>query len=350
MLLYMSLAFAHTAYGQATAAKPSLAVTSQEDAVRKASELLRQNKLDAAISLLLPLQAASPRVPGAAHQLGLAYYKQAQYALAVSPLRTALEEDANDKEAVQLLGLSYFHIGRPSEAIPLLERVHSWYPSANVDAAYVLGYSYILTKDYVQARRSFAAMFNVPAESAASYLFVARMLLRQGFDPVAEEHAFKAVSLDPKLPLAHFLLGEFYLYKSEVTKAIEQFELELALNPAYAGVYDRLADAYFRTGRFEDAQKLLQRSILLDANATGPYILMGKVLLKRNEPDLALLYLQRAAKMDAGNFITHHLLGQAFRTLGKNDDAERELKLAEQLQSAQGSKLENLKSENPKPQ
>jgi tetratricopeptide (TPR) repeat protein len=321
----------------------------QNEAVRTADDLVRQNKFDAAIKLLQPLQAASPRIPRAAHELGLAYYKKADYVLAVTPLKTALEDDANDKEAIQLLGLTYFHIGRPSDAIPLLEKVHSWYPSANVDAAYVLGYCYILTKDYAQARRSFAAMYNVPEDSAASHLFLARMLLRQGFDPVAEEHAFKAVALDPKLPLAHFLLGEFYLYKSDVPKAIEQFELELAVNPAYAGTYDRLGDAYSRAGRFDDAQKLLQRAILLDATASGPYILMGKVLLKKNEPDLALLYLQRAVKMDANNFITHHLLGQALRGVGKNEEAERELKLAEQLQSAQNPKLENPQMESSKP-
>jgi len=35
-------------------------------------------------------------------------------------------------------------------------------------------------------------MFGVAADSAASYLFTARMLLRQDFGPVAEEYAQKA--------------------------------------------------------------------------------------------------------------------------------------------------------------
>ena len=42
--------------------------------------------------------------------------------------------------------------------------------------------------------------------------------------------------------------------------------------------------------------------------------------------------------MDPNNSITHHLLGQAYRDLGKNEEAERELKLAEQLQSISGAK------------
>jgi len=36
--------------------------------------------------------------------------------------------------------------------------------------------------------------------------------------------------------------------------------------------------------------------------------------------------------MEPNNAIPHHLLGQAYRELGRAEDAERELKLAEQLQ------------------
>jgi Flp pilus assembly protein TadD len=42
--------------------------------------------------------------------------------------------------------------------------------------------------------------------------------------------------------------------------------------------------------------------------------------------------------MDPNNSITHHLLGQAYRDLGNNEAAERELNLASQLQSTQDSK------------
>src|SRR5438128_12380961 len=100
-------------------------------------------------------------------------------------LKAGIEQDPHDNEAVQLLGLSYYLSGRPAEAIPQLEKAQAWYPRANVDASYILGLCYIQTKDYPQARKSFARMFEVPADSAASYLFTARMLLRQEFDPIA---------------------------------------------------------------------------------------------------------------------------------------------------------------------
>jgi Flp pilus assembly protein TadD len=86
---------------------------------------------------------------------------------------------------------------------------------------------------------------------------------------------------------------------------------------------------------FEDAERLLQRSIWLDPTATGPYILMGKVLTQKGDADLAMRTLQRALSLDPNNFIAHHLLGEAYRKLGKTEEAEREFKLAAQLQEAQ---------------
>lgn len=299
---------------------------------------MQQGKIDDAIAELQTLTTANPQMKGLDLEIGAAYYKKSDYPSAINYLNKATVADPNNGEAQQLLGLSYYLGGHPTQAIPLLEKVQTWFPRANVDASYILGICYIQTKDYPRARKAFARMFDVPADSAASYLFTARMLLRQEFDPIAEEYAQKAVALDPKLPLAHFLLGELYLYKSRVPEAIVEFQKELALNPAHAATYYKLADAYSRVQKFDDAERLLQRSIWLDSTSTGPYILMGKVLEKKGEFELAVRSLQRAVAMDPNNPTTHHLLGQAYRDLGKKDEADTELKLAEQLQTNQDAR------------
>ena len=296
-------------------------------------KLTQQGKLDDAIAELLSLEANNPSMKGLDLELGAAFYKKSDYSKAIEYLKKATAADPGNNETLQLLGLSYYLGGHPADAIPLLERVQTWYPRANVDASYILGICYIQTKDYPHARGAFAKMFDVPPDSAASYLFTARMLFRQEFDPVAEEYAQKAATLDPKLPLVHFLLGELFLYKSRVPEAISEFQKELAIDPAHAATYYKLADAYSRVQKFDDAERLLQRSIWLDATSTGPYILMGKVLEKKGEFELAVRALQRAASMDPNNPTTHHLLGQAYRDMGKKEEAETELKLAEQLQT-----------------
>jgi tetratricopeptide (TPR) repeat protein len=303
-----------------------------------ARHLMQLGKFDEAIALLLDLQARQPAARGLARELGIAYYKKGDYQAAASNLTQAQTENPSDQEATQLLGLSYYLAGRPAQAIPQLEKVQTWYAAANVDASYILGICYIQTKDYPHARAAFAKMFDVPPDSAAGYLFTARMLLRQDFGPVAEEYAQKAATIDPKLPLVHELLGELYLYQSKIPEAIAQLQAELAINPGYATAYYKLADAHSRLEKFDESEKLLQRSIWLDPSSTGPYILLGKILEKKGEAELSARALQRALTMDPNNPIPHHLLGQAYRDLGRTADAERELKLAEQLQSRQNEK------------
>jgi len=299
---------------------------------------MQQGKVDEAIAELQTLEAREPAAPGLALEMGTAYYKKSDFPKAIEHLRKATAADPANGEAMQLLGLSYYLGGHPADAIPLLEKVQGWYSRANVDAAYILGICYIQTKDYGQARKAFGKMFDVPPDSAASYLFTARMLFRQEYDPVAEEYAQKAAALDPKLPLAHYMLGELYIFKSRIPEAVEEFQKELAINPAHAATYYKLADAYSRIQKYEDAERLLQRSIWLDSTSTGPYILMGKVLEKKGEFDLAVRALQRAATMDPNNPTTHHLLGQAYRDMGKKEEAASELKVAEELQNKQNSR------------
>ena len=304
----------------------------------EAKKLLQAGRFEEGLEVLRRIKAANPDTKGLSREFGIAFYKKGDYLNAVASLKKAQEENSEDREATQLLGLSYYLSGRPAEAIPALEKVQTWFPSANVDAAYILGLCYIQTKDYQHARAAFAKMFDVAADSAASYLFTARMLLRQDFGPIAEEYARKAVAIDPKLPLAHQLLGELFLYQSKVDEAVAEFKKELEINPGNPAAYYKLADGYSRLQKFDDAERLLQRSIWLDPTSTGPYILLGKVLEKKGETELAVRALQRALAMDPNNPVPHHLLGQAYRDLGRNEDADRELKIAGQLEQNQNAK------------
>ena len=296
--------------------------------------LTEQGKFEEAVAALNEISKSNPTAKNLSHEFGVTYYRKGDYRNAVAALQRAIAENPDGTEATQLTGLSLYLSNKPAEAIPYLVKVQSWYPSASVDASYILGVAYIQTKDYGSARRAFAKMFQVAPDSAAAYLFTARLLLRLDFAPVAEEYGKKAVELDGKLPLAHQVLGELYLYENKLPEATTQLESEIAVNPGNPAAYYKLADAYSRAQKFDEAEKLLQRSIWLDSNSSGPYILLGKVLEKKGESELAVRALQRALAMDPNNSITHHLLGQSYRALGRMEDAERELKLAESLQSA----------------
>ncbi len=259
-------------------------------------------------------------------------FPEAEKALSAAP--------ATDLVATQLRGLTLFRLGRPAEAIPLLERAHSWTPETKSDPAYVLALCYIDTRRYDDARGAFADQYGFPHDSAAAHLLAARMLLRREYVPIAQAEAHKALELDPQLPEAHMLLGEVALAQAHVDEAITELNAEAKRNPLNGAVYDRLGDALSRKGDYAAAQQTLQRALLLEPNSTGPYILLGKVLLKRNDPQTAAGFLERAEHMDPANYMTHNLLGQAYRGLGRITEAQRETQLSQKIQSDTAPKFD----------
>ncbi|MGB8031388.1 MAG: hypothetical protein WCF30_17185 [Terracidiphilus sp.] len=72
--------------------------------------------------------------------------------------------------------------------------------------------------------------------------------------------------------------------------------------------------------------------MLLEPNSTGPFILLGETLLKLHQPIQAIHYLDHAVRMDAANYQTHHLLGQAYAAIGDHTAASREFKTTVELQ------------------
>lgn len=309
----------------------------------QAREDLRQGKDADAIALLQQVVAADPKAKGVDHDLGLAYYRSGKLPEARDSFARAISKDPGDLESVQMEGLTLYRMGQPAAAIPYLKRVRQWAPNANADANYVLGLCYVNSQNFDEAREAFAAQYGLPAESGPAYLLLGRMLVTANLPEEGAKAARKALQLSPGLPLAHFLLGEVALYKSDVEGATHEFEAERALNPAYAPVYDRLGDVYLRAGEYEQAQQALMKAISLEVSNTGPFILMGKVLMRRKDPQSALLYLRHAEKMDPSNFITHDLLGQCYRALGQERDAKQEFDTAAKIHAATDLKLNSPK-------
>ena len=316
-----------------TAVAPGQANTAVE-------KLIQEGRTAEALRALEPLTAQKPEPAGVEKLRGMALYQQNKLEDAAAAFSSAVAQDPGDIEAAQMQGVTLFRIGRPADAIPLLERSRDQkVAAANVDGNYVLGLCYMDTRRYDDARKAFAAQYGFPPEGAEAYLLSARLLFRREYLPAAIASAQKALALAPKMPLVHELLGEIALAQSRGTDAIAEFEEERAINPLYGGLYDRLGDAYLRAGQYDKAQQALNRAVLLEPASTGPYILLGKVLLKQHNAAMATMYLERARNMDPNNFMAHSLLGQAYRAAGRTEDAARETAKSIELQSATAPKL-----------
>lgn len=299
--------------------------------LNRAESLISKGKLDEAITLLNEMAKKDPPLPGIQAQLGKAHYKSRNFQQAVSHFEEALQQHPEDGEITQLLGLSYYSLGQWGKAIPLLEKVQSRLPQAEIDGAYLLGICYLRTQQLDKARSALARMFSVPPASAMAHLMLAKMMVHQRSEEQAVPELQKAISLDPRLPMAHFLLGEIYLFKSSPQLALEEFKKELDVNPTIWLVYWRLGDAYFRLEMYDEAVRSLKQSVWLNETFTGPYVLLGEIALKRGDLELAVGSLERVLKLDPNNYYAHYFLGKAYQQLGRSEEARHEIEQTQSL-------------------
>jgi tetratricopeptide (TPR) repeat protein len=330
--------FAFIPWGAASqapqAANPAGADTAQPEATpfETAQKLAAKGRLDKAMALLDQLAAQSPEPAGVERLRGIIFYQREDFPAAIDAFTKAAQQDPDDRESIEMHGVSLFRTGRSPEALPLLEQAHATVIRANIDPEYVLGLCYSDVKRYDEARHAFATQYGFAPDSAEAYLLAARLFLRRDFAVEAAVEAKKALEINPNLPLAHQLLAEVALATQNLSGAISELEAERKINPLNGNLYDRLGDAYLRNGQFEEAQQALNRAVLLEPNATGPYILLGQTFLKLNQPIQALHYLDHAIKMDPANYLTHNLIAQAYKATGQFDDANREYRLSVELQ------------------
>ena len=249
-----------------------------------------------------------------------------------------MAEDSNDIESIQMRGLTLYRLGRPAEAIPFLERVRQWTPDANADANYVLGLCYMNAQRYEEARkRSPHNTESIQLQERLAFWPHRCLHMRIFRISLVKKHRRRS-SCRPIFHW-HISFGEIALSKSDLpmhwnirTGTRNQSFLRSRVRQVGRRLY--------QNGSISAGQESLTKAISLDQSTTGPFILMGRVFLRRNDPQTALMYLQHAEKMDPANYITHTLLGQAYRGVGKEEEAKRELETASKIHSASQLKLQ----------
>jgi tetratricopeptide (TPR) repeat protein len=299
----------------------------------QADALLKEGKPAEALALLSAVAEKDPQAPGLEAELGKAYFQSRQFSPAVVHLKGALQQNPRDLQSTQLLALAFYSVGNYVAALPLLEKLGPKLPKDSPDGPYLLSICYVMTQQWDNARESLAQMFSVPAESAMAYLSLGKLLVRQHLVDSAIPQVETALRLDPRTVMAHFLLGEIDLYRSNPQGAASEFQKELAVNPTLWLVYWRLGDAYMRLEKYDEAEKILKEAIWLNEASPGAYVLLGEIAVKKNDPALASGFLARALALDPQNGDAHYALATAYKQLGRESDANQQFEISKKLRS-----------------
>jgi tetratricopeptide (TPR) repeat protein len=303
--------------------------------------------------------------PTIAKQFGSMLVENGYFAEAVPLLETARNGLPASLELTSLLARAYIGSQSASEAIELLKPHET---SDNSGAtAYLLGLAYLSEKQPASALEPFRiAAERKPADPAVRF-HLGALLVKSSSEADQNSGVIelqKAIDLAPADTEYYSALGRWLLEHNRVNDAISVLqrgeahalpsaeiyvllsvaealtqstrtqamaEKAIALDPKMALAHDVLGFCYFRSGDYlRAAESYKTASDLSPQTGRFPYD-TALALERANNPNEAVIYAERATKIDPQVSINHYLLGKLYSRLEKKSDSIRELETAVQL-------------------
>lgn len=142
------------------------------------------------------------------------------------------------------------------------------------------------------------------------------------------QKAFKnAAQLNPKEPLAQMYVGIATQESGDLDQALQLFRQLAVQFRNFAPAHYRLGHALLRAGALDEAESAFQRLIACAPTEWRGLAGLGDVKLRRGDYAAAVHCLEQAVRQDPSAKNAHHLLGMAYRGMGRMEDAALELRL-----------------------
>jgi tetratricopeptide (TPR) repeat protein len=331
-------------YGQAKAAQSqgdiATAIARYEEIIRIAPRLgpaynnlgalyLRQREFQKAAKVLEAGLKLNPAMPSASALLGISLFEMGEYAAARRRLEAALHANPADNNAELYLVHDLTKMGDYEGAETHLRQLAARQPKDQE-------VWYLLAKLHMKLSEQALAKMNAidPNSVLAHELSGEMMEAMNNYDGAVVELK-KAVEMAPRRPGSHFKLGNAYFTQSQLDLAQEQFEAELAVDPANCMAHWKLGAVILqKNGSSQDALGQIDRSLSLCPGLSDARLDRARVLIKLNRNAEAATDLEAAAKADPSEPTTHFLLAKVYRTLGRTADAQSEMQTFSKLEES----------------
>ena len=168
-------------------------------------------------------------------------------------------------------------------------------------------------------------------QTAAARAELGAALFEAGLLKEAEAELTAAVSLNPADADSIVRLARVYLARKEIPAAGRTLEAAVARGNDPASVYALLADVYEQSGHVENAIPAMRLAIQRDPQSEKYRFAYAVLLTNSNAPGAAVIRLEESLKTFPSSSRLWFALGFANFRLDKNDEAERALRKAIEL-------------------
>ena len=271
-------------------------------------------------------------MPSASALLGIALYETGDYAGAKPRLEVALRANPDDGNAALYLANDLIHLGDFEKAAERLQALARREPK-NQEVWYLLG------KVYMQlSQASLARLNEIDPNSYLSHQISGEVMeSMNNMDGALLEYK-RAVEVAPDRHGTHYHLGNAYWKLLMWDPARKEFLAELANDSQNCQAQWKLGDILLeQQAEPQSALAELDKALALCPNLPEAHEDRGRALLKLERYEDAAKDLQIAATADPTEPRPHFLLSQAYRALGRTQEAQTEMRAFSKLQEASQS-------------
>ena len=241
--------------------------------------------------------------------------------------------DPGQSRAQKVLGRIDLYRGDFESAIHELEA--STALDDDFEISYFLGIAYLEAKRFTDAQHWFRHLQSKMGDSAALHVLIGRAYSIAHFPEPAIAEFRKAIQLDPGYPHAHGLLGYSILeFRGEEAypQARVEFDNELKVHPEDYNALLLQGVSAVALRDFPAAETALLHAARLRPKESPAYLYLGEVFIETKhlahavetlEKYISLVHDPEEVPRDISR--AYYLLGQAFRRLGRVEEAQKAL-------------------------
>ncbi len=231
---------------------------------------------------------------------GLRLQQEGDVVRAEQILRDVCTQSVGNAEAHHALGLLLLQLGRPSDALPFLERAAEIVPKSAVYRNN-LGLVFPPLGRLDDAIACFGAAISLDPNLAAAHNSLGNALRLKGNYVAAAESCQTAIKLAPTFAEGHSNLGNAMMSLERYNDARNCYERALAINPNYVRARCNLGSALRFLNRIDEAVSHLRRAIALAPGFLDAHRNLAAVLLVGGDTELAITHLRQAIAIDPIN-------------------------------------------------